>query len=527
MIGEASSAAPARHRLQRHGLIVEASVALGVLTLLILTIPGLHFSVRWAGGRQSVAAAAAAISLLTSLLAYLWYSVTGSRSTLYVAAAFMILSLNQLLFGVLVPPGLGRVAAERSVYLWMSGRLVAAVLLLMAATHRDRDDPPAAHPVLVFVGTLCVATAVLTALQWAIWSDVAHLPRLCCIGAGRLLSDGLTKGVTPAAIGVALLGAALYLYAAVRFRADPNADPDGQRYPRGDWLSLALVFAAFSHIHYLLAPTVFSERIATGDVLRIASFAVLFIGLLWEVRLLLQQERDRTMQVTAMNEMKLEVSRIVTHDLLHSIATLRAFSFLLDDRWDHLDDERRRASVGKIDRQAKRLGALADDTVAALGSATDRIELRTRPEPVGDLVREAADIVDRLDGRLLVHLEDGPETVALVDHDAVVRVLLNLLWNAEEHSPADRPVEIAVTHDDVQVIVSVIDEGPGFPADDGGSTGVRRVAAPSAAKPGWGVGLRRSRAVVEAHGGRLWMGGAPGRGTAVSVGLPRNGTHDD
>ena len=39
------------------------------------------------------------------------------------------------------------------------------------------------------------------------------------------------------------------------------------RYPRGDWLSVALVCAAFSHLHYMLFPTVFSDRISTGDLL--------------------------------------------------------------------------------------------------------------------------------------------------------------------------------------------------------------------------------------------------------------------
>jgi signal transduction histidine kinase len=74
------------------------------------------------------------------------------------------------------------------------------------------------------------------------------------------------------------------------------------------------------------------------------------------------------------------------------------------------------------------------------------------------------------------------------------------------------------------VVVSVTDEGIGIPVEEQGRIFERfyRVDdALSRRTAGSGLGLYLAKAVVEAHGGKIWVESTPGRGASFSFSLPR------
>jgi two-component system sensor histidine kinase KdpD len=103
-----------------------------------------------------------------------------------------------------------------------------------------------------------------------------------------------------------------------------------------------------------------------------------------------------------------------------------------------------------------------------------------------------------------------------VDPVQIDQVLANLLENAIRHSPSGGTVEVDVATQDGSIQVRVVDQGPGIPADerervfDAFYRGEKRPE-----RPGSGLGLAIAKAVVVAHGGRIWIEEAPGGGTAV------------
>lgn len=122
---------------------------------------------------------------------------------------------------------------------------------------------------------------------------------------------------------------------------------------------------------------------------------------------------------------------------------------------------------------------------------------------------------------------DGDRRSAQVLADAVAlqQVIVNLVRNALEAVRDDAPVSPAVR---VRVVVrlrevelQIVDNGPGFPAKS-----VEDAEKPFAStKPGGtGIGLPLSRAIVEAHGGRLWFTRANDRGTTFHIALPLAGS---
>jgi signal transduction histidine kinase len=110
------------------------------------------------------------------------------------------------------------------------------------------------------------------------------------------------------------------------------------------------------------------------------------------------------------------------------------------------------------------------------------------------------------------------------DEERLRQVLGNLLSNALKYSPGGKVV-VRGRVEPQQVVVSVSDEGPGIAAPDLPRVFDRFYRADSEATKrakGAGLGLYLAKAVVEAHGGRIWAKSTPGKGTTFSFSLPRD-----
>ena len=113
------------------------------------------------------------------------------------------------------------------------------------------------------------------------------------------------------------------------------------------------------------------------------------------------------------------------------------------------------------------------------------------------------------------------------DPDRLGQVLVNLLHNALKFSPPGRSVTVRVEPAGEEVILSVIDEGPGVPRTDQVRI-FERFYKVDRARPrtggGTGLGLSIARHIVDAHNGRIWVESEEGRGASFRVALPAGGT---
>jgi len=115
------------------------------------------------------------------------------------------------------------------------------------------------------------------------------------------------------------------------------------------------------------------------------------------------------------------------------------------------------------------------------------------------------------------------------DPEKLQRVLFNLIQNAIRHTPADGSVSVLAEPAGDHVLVEVADTGAGIAEHDrtrvfepffrGGSEAART-------RNGAGLGLAISRAIVEAHGGRIWLEDSAG-GTRVRFSLPSSSLRKD
>jgi signal transduction histidine kinase len=137
------------------------------------------------------------------------------------------------------------------------------------------------------------------------------------------------------------------------------------------------------------------------------------------------------------------------------------------------------------------------------------------------VVDQACDLVapDALERSVAVIRDAAPLTVQ-ADADQLLQVLVNLLLNAIQASPAGSPITVRVTGRGRQAQVDVVDSGPGVPPELGDD--IFKPFVTTRAK-GNGLGLAIARRIAEAHGGTLVASREPGRGARFVLTLPVEG----
>src|SRR5262249_14185393 len=114
----------------------------------------------------------------------------------------------------------------------------------------------------------------------------------------------------------------------------------------------------------------------------------------------------------------------------------------------------------------------------------------------------------------------------VVDADGIGHVVANLLSNAIKFSPHERPITLTFHPEARALVVSVHDEGPGIASDELPRLFQRfhrvpGVAIQDGSKIGFGLGLYICKAIIERHGGRIWVDSTVGKGSTFSFALPR------
>jgi len=185
------------------------------------------------------------------------------------------------------------------------------------------------------------------------------------------------------------------------------------------------------------------------------------------------------------------------------------------------DQPDQRENLDFIQQEIRRLNGIVED----LFRVTHPQPLRKTPEPVEDLVRRTLRALGSLpaEKEVAVELEmDENLPEVPVDPDQIQQVLLNLIKNAVEATPAGGEVRIRgyATQDDERpaLLLQVMDTGTGIDPDD-----MSRVFEPFFTKGkagGTGLGLYVSHGIVERHGGELHVANAYEGGAVFTVRLP-------
>ena len=226
------------------------------------------------------------------------------------------------------------------------------------------------------------------------------------------------------------------------------------------------------------------------------------------------------------DRMKEEFVSIVSHELRTPLTSIRGSIQLVLGEPGSVPDQEHRGLLQIALNNCERLVRIINDILDVSKIESGNLVLHKKPVHVADLVRQSIDVVSGAARNASVSLAarlPADLRPVMVDPDRIVQAIVNLLSNAVKFAPVRSTVTVAAAGTAQMVTITVSDEGEGiapenlnrlfrkFQQVDGSSS--RR-------KGGTGLGLAITKALVEQHGGRIYVDSELNKGTRFSLTLP-------
>jgi signal transduction histidine kinase len=245
-----------------------------------------------------------------------------------------------------------------------------------------------------------------------------------------------------------------------------------------------------------------------------------------ELGRLSQTFNEMTTRLRAARQMQTDMVANVSHELRTPLTSIKGLVETLRD--GAVDDlQVRDTFLETMESETDRLIRLVNDLLLLSRADSDALKLQRQAVNLEQLAQTTTHRLEPLaeeHGLTLQVAADPHLPLAWIDPDRITQVLVNLLDNAVTYSHPGGTIAVKISLADSQLLlVQVQDEGSGIPAAELARIGQRFYRADKArarSYGGYGLGLAIARALVEAHGGRLWVESQEGVGTTVNLTLP-------
>jgi signal transduction histidine kinase len=492
--------------------VAAAVVAAGLAILASVWVPTSH-----PDAYLSIAGAAAAFDIAVFALAAARFRDSRDPHALFLAVAFLVLALQQAIFGVWWPlahPGavgifvdigttgvqprrLGATFGHAPTYALQAGWVAAGVLILLALPWSERRGRPPVRPARV-TGLALIAVVV---------ADVI------LVAAFR---HQVSTGLGPLAWILGVVATALLAVAAVREAQSPRAG--------APYLSVGLLLGAVYQFGVFSHDAAGYPNAMWSDVLLVVVPALALVSLLLDQRTEVSQMRRATDRAQEVMGGRAEIASMVAHEVRGPVSTVRGIASTSLTHFERLSDEERREFLEMIEQESGRLMETVDQMSMALKVDAGTLPYQKEAVDLGEVTRAGAAAAGVVDHGIEVHV-DGPIPVQ-ADPRRLQEVVRQLVSNAARYSPSGSPIEVEARRDGATGVIEVSDEGPGIPAD------MRERVFEKfpnwrpdgyVDQPGTGLGLFICRGIVTEHAGEIGVVGGPGGGTMLRVRIPVEG----
>jgi signal transduction histidine kinase len=455
-------------------MTVLAALVAGGLTDLVIMVPSLQFAYRSVAVHAMLEVTASLIAFVTTVLVWGRLKARQGLDDLLLFLALGLLSVTSLLFGV-IPAAIWRDPHPFSTWTTIAAGACAAVLLAVAALVRPRRLRDYEHAGRLAVVGMGIGLAVIGTTvgffidELPIGIDPARSP----LNVAGPISGNLVIALVQLAIAVLLIAAAIGFTRRAEFTGDEFLL----------WLGAGAIFAAFARVTYFIFPSLYSEWVYTGDVLRLCWHILLLIGAVREIGIYQRSYVDARV---------LEERRRIARDLHDGLAQELAF----------ISNKTRELAAGSVPQSA--LVQVASAAQRGLDESRRAIDALTRKddEPFELALAGAVEAVaDRLGTRVTIDVEPAPE-IKPKQREQLLRIAREAVTNAGCHANADL-VQVRFTNGG-PLYLRIEDDGVGFEPHLVDSKG-------------FGLVTMEERAA--AIGAEFRLRSTPGRGTCIEVRL--------
>jgi signal transduction histidine kinase len=438
---------------------IAAAAAAGV-SLAVVAVPWLRMSVEAPSLRVALETGGSLLAVTTVGLLLRQCGLRSRADHLWLTAGLVILALTSLTMAVLIVAGAWSPDEARYA---MGGNLAGTLMLAIAAFAPSRRLRVSPARLLTAAGTLGIVVFALASLLAGV-GPALRAPN----ASWPTFHPEIGRVIVQVVTGVTLITAA----AGLTRRGEPLLR----------WVAVAVVLAGFAKLDYALFPPVGPTDVHLGDVLRVAAWGVLLIGVVGEMR-----TRFRLRAEAAIASERRRLARELHDGVAQELAFIRRRATRLAELPDGV--EITEAADRALEDSRRAIEALVPPAHEPLHVALERLGARLATEcglEVQVNVRVATAVCDEVRGEL-------------------VRIISEAVRNAANHGGA-RHVRVDLTGS--PLAVRIIDDGSGF--RDGVNSGL--------GVAGYGLIAMRERA--EQVGGQFSLESVRGAGTLVQVVLP-------
>ncbi len=444
-----------------------------LVTALILWSPYLTSGFRSPSLHLMLDTAHACIALLVAYLVHARFVRRRYWQDRFLAQGLVLLAVASLGLSSLAGRLPGVQAGTLDIWLPLTVRLAGAFCIVVAALAEGRPIRHAFAQRHAWLLPLVLVVMVSSGL-WIARSDLPVAFDAASISASS--EHPLFTGHPALLIGQAF--AALCFFAASIAFAFQSARRDDELLR---WLGPAFALAAFARVNYLLFPSLYTDWLYTGDLLRTGCYLLLLVGASREFR-----QYWTAQSRAAVLEDRRRLARELHDGVIQELGYIRSESYALPADLPAGD-----RIIAACDRGLDEARA----AVQALGRPTD--------EPLGFVLHRAArELAERYQVNLEVEVDDSISVQTDQQH-ALMRITREAVSNAVRHGKAPR-IHVQLAQSDGQRRLVVQDDGRGFDAD--------RAVADNA-----GYGLVSMQERAQSLPGSLAIDSNPGSGSVVTV----------
>jgi len=239
--------------------------------------------------------------------------------------------------------------------------------------------------------------------------------------------------------------------------------------------------------------------------------------------------RDITFE-KQVEKMKSDFVANVSHEIRSPMSPMKdALSLVIDGTAGPITEQQHKF-LKILDNNVDRLLRLVNDLLDLSKIEAGKMEMNREILSLENVVKEAVDSIeayaDKKSIKLTVAAEEHLPQIS-IDRDRIIQIIINLVMNAFKFTPEKGKVDVSIAKLQADgakkkyIEVCVADNGPGMISGEANAlfNRFKQLVSPEQVK-GTGLGLSISKAIVEMHGGRIWVESEPGKGSKFYFTLP-------
>ena len=232
-------------------------------------------------------------------------------------------------------------------------------------------------------------------------------------------------------------------------------------------------------------------------------------------------------QLRQLENIRRDFAANVSHEIKTPLTAIKGFVETLRHSHSEKPEDTERF-IGIIDKHVNRLAAIVDDLISLskIEQDDEKKEIKLQKSPIRNVLqtaigncREKAKLKE-----ITIDIACEQDISAMIDTRLLEQAVFNLLDNAINYSEQQSSVQVSVAVQDSEIIISVQDHGLGISKEHHSRLFERFYRADKARNRklgGTGLGLAIVKHIAQAHGGRVSVESAIGKGSTFSFYLPK------